>query len=86
MSDLDYKFNKYLLKVKELKYISDENKLFLYGNYKQAIEGDINIKKPPFYNIVETAKWNAWNSKKGLSREKAIRNYINRVKELFLEY
>ena len=84
MTDLEQKFQKYISKVQNLKYIEDENKLYLYGNYKQIIYGDININKPSFLDIKEYKKWNAWNNCKGIKKEKAMRNYINRVKELFL--
>jgi diazepam-binding inhibitor (GABA receptor modulating acyl-CoA-binding protein) len=85
MEDIERKFKKYLYKVKELNDISDSDKLYLYGNYKQVLNGDINIEKPSMFNIIENAKWNSWNSFKGISKEKAINNYIKKVKELFIK-
>jgi acyl-CoA-binding protein len=83
MEDLERKFNKYISKVKKLEHISDNNKLYLYANYKQSIEGDINIAKPSIFSIVENEKWKAWNEIKGTSKENAMKNYIKKVKDLY---
>ena len=83
MDLLDKKFNKYTEKVKKLENISDDDKLYLYANFKQAIEGDINIPKPSFFQLKESAKWNVWNNLKGLTKEMAMQNYIKKVKELY---
>lgn len=85
MDLIEIKFNKYIHKVKKLENISNENKLYLYANYKQAIEGDINITEPSFFNLKDNAKWKAWNEIKGISKESAMKNYIKKVKELYKE-
>jgi len=85
MEDLERKFNKYISKVKKLEYVSDINKLYLYANYKQSIEGDINIEKPSIFSIVENEKWKVWNELKGTSKENAMKNYIKKVKDLYKE-
>lgn len=46
---------------------SDDNKLKLYGLYKQATVGDINIAQPWAIQIEARAKWGAWNEQKGVS-------------------
>jgi acyl-CoA-binding protein len=85
MDDLERKFNKYISKVKKLEHVNDNNKLYLYANYKQSTEGDINIEKPSIFSIVESEKWKAWNEIKGTSKENAMKNYIKKVKDLYKE-
>ena len=60
-----------------------ENLLKLYSLYKQAMEGDNNNPEPsnPF-DIVAKAKYNSWQSLKGLSIDDAKQQYIDFVKEL----
>ena len=41
---------------KDLK-LEDDQRLLLYGLYKQSIVGDVNVPKPWAIQIVETAKW-----------------------------
>lgn len=83
--DLDYKFSKYISKIKELdnKDISDEDKLYLYSRYKQANEGDNTRDKPSILNRVEMEKWKAWNELKGMDVYIAKKEYIKKVKELW---
>ena len=59
----------------------------LYSLYKQATEGDINIDPPsnPF-DIVNKAKFNAWNELKGKTKEESMQDYIDLVKKLKVEY
>lgn len=47
-------------------------KLALYGLYKQATIGNVNIENPGALDFVGSAKWNSWKSYEGLSME-----YIN---------
>lgn len=51
--------------VKSLNSIPDEDKGRLYGLYKQAQVGDVNIAKPGFFELTAKAKWNAWDAQKG---------------------
>lgn len=80
---MDEKFNKYISKVKKLNYVNDEDKLFLYAHYKQALNGDNNIEKPSIFNRIDMAKWKAWNELQGITKDDAIKNYIKKVKELY---
>lgn len=81
--DLDRKFNKYISKVKKLETVSDQDKSYLYGNYKQALFGNNTNEKPSILNRIEMEKWKSWNSFKDISKEDAIKNYIKRVKKLY---
>ena len=42
----------------------------------QATEGDVKGSQPYRVQIEARAKWDAWNSVKGLSKEEAMRKYI----------
>ncbi|VDD82926.1 unnamed protein product [Mesocestoides corti] len=50
-------------KVKTLPHCSDDDKLVLYGLYKQATVGDVNTGNA--IHIAGKAKWDAWSSRKG---------------------
>ncbi|WP_346238770.1 acyl-CoA-binding protein [Niabella insulamsoli] len=62
---------------------SNETLLQLYSLYKQGSLGDINIDPPtnPF-DIVNKAKYNAWEALKGTSKEKAMQDYVDLVNRL----
>ena len=79
---LKEKFNKYSEKVKKIENITNEDKLFLYSNYKQALNGDNTNEKPSIFNRVDMEKWKSWNSVKGKSSEDAMKDYIRKEKEL----
>lgn len=87
--DLKDKFNKYIEKIKNIKNIknniSDEDKLILYANYKQALFGDNLKDKPSIFNRIEMEKWKAWKSLEGISENKAMKTYIRKVREIFQE-
>jgi len=79
---LEKRFKKYCNLVKQLENISNEDKLYLYSNYKQSLFGNNNNEKPSIFNRIEMEKWKAWNSLIGQSKEESMINYINRVKSL----
>ncbi|RKP16046.1 acyl-CoA-binding protein [Rozella allomycis CSF55] len=54
--DRAVKFLKELPQDTEIEPTNDE-KLKLYGAYKQATSGSCNIAKPPFWDIVAKSKW-----------------------------
>lgn len=58
----------------------------LYGYYKQATIGNIDIDKPFFYNFKELQKWNAWNACKNLTQNDAEIKYILYVNNLIQKY
>jgi acyl-CoA-binding protein len=62
---------------------SNDTLLQLYSLYKQASEGDVNGEAPanPF-DFVAKAKYEAWQSLKGVSKEKAMQDYIELIKKL----
>lgn len=83
MSDLKARFEAAAKAVKNLKEDpGNEAKLALYGLYKQAVEGDVQGKRPGFTDMVGRAKYDAWAKLKGLSREEAMRKYIDAARGL----
>jgi acyl-CoA-binding protein len=57
--------------------------LQLYSLYKQATEGDVNIEPPAnAFDFVGKAKYNAWESLKGKSKENAMQEYVDLVAKL----
>ncbi|XP_029461178.1 acyl-CoA-binding protein isoform X2 [Rhinatrema bivittatum] len=81
MSQAD--FEKAAEEVKKLKTTpSDEDMLELYSLYKQATVGDINTERPGMLDFKGKAKWDAWEKRKGTSKENAMAAYIKKVEEL----
>ncbi|XP_057350272.1 enoyl-CoA delta isomerase 2 isoform X2 [Manis pentadactyla] len=60
----------------------NEAKLKLYALYKQATEGPCNTPKPSVFDLINKAKWDAWNSLGSLSKETARQNYVDMVSSL----
>lgn len=62
---------------------SNETLLLLYGLYKQATEGD-NTNPPPEnpFDFVSKAKFEAWQSQLGKTKEDAMIEYVNLVQKL----
>lgn len=87
-------FNKYAELVKQIdKRPSDEELLELYALYKQTTIGDCTGGKKNIRNIVKLAspgmldfkgkaKYKAWMSKEGMSKEDASNQYIELAKTI----
>ena len=75
MSELEQNFKNAAEMVKSLSEKPDNDKFFeLYSLFKQAA-GDINTQ-PWAVQLEARAKWDAWKSKEGLSKEDAMNKYI----------
>jgi diazepam-binding inhibitor (GABA receptor modulating acyl-CoA-binding protein) len=61
----------------------NEIMLGLYGLNKQATIGDINIGSPKMFDFIAAAKYNAWKNKLGMTKEDAMKQYIELVDSLF---
>lgn len=61
---------------------TDNEKLKLYGLYKQATIGNINISKPSMFDLKGKSKYNAWEENKGMSDTTAMSEYVRYVSEL----
>ena len=65
---------------------SNEELLDLYGYFKQATVGDCNIDRPGIFDLKGRAKWDNWNSRKGMSKEDAEKAYIELANKLMSKY
>ncbi|XP_023821384.1 metalloreductase STEAP3 isoform X3 [Oryzias latipes] len=80
-------FEKAAEEVKVLKEKPNQSEMTdLYGLYKQATKGDNDTERPGFLDFVGKTKWDAWSLKKGLSKEKAMAEYVELVEKLKLKY
>merc|ERR1712130_345365 len=80
--DQDFEAAAEVIKTKVNKTLSDDELKEIYALYKQATCGDINIDKPGMMDIKGCAKWDAWNSKKGVPSEEAKQQYIEMVEQM----
>jgi acyl-CoA-binding protein len=55
---------------------SNEEKLRLYGFFKQAECGPCKSAKPAFYDLMGRAKWEAWKKLGEMDKAEAMKNYI----------
>ncbi len=83
MADLKKKFAEAAEAVKKLKEDpGNDVKLQLYALYKQGSEGDVQGKRPGFTDPVGRAKYDAWAKVQGLTKDEAMKKYIDLVKSL----
>ena len=83
MSDLKKKFEAASQSVKKLDDDpGNDVKLQLYALYKQGTEGDVQGKRPGFTDMIGRAKYDAWAKAKGLSKDDAMKKYIDLVNSL----
>ncbi|KAJ9590445.1 hypothetical protein L9F63_016532, partial [Diploptera punctata] len=81
------KFNEAAESIKSLtKRPTDLELLELYALFKQATMGDNETAKPGMLDLKGKAKWEAWNGKKGTSKEAAMEAYIALVEKLKASY
>jgi len=84
MNELEQKFTEMVEAVKNATINFQPNnteKLKLYAFYKQATVGDVEGECPSVINMVERAKWNAWNAIKGWTKDKAMQAYVDMLKD-----
>ena len=62
--------------------LSNEQKLKLYGLFKQATAGDVTGSQPWKVQFEARAKWDAWNTQKGKTKEAAMGEYAAFFEEL----
>lgn len=67
------------------KSMSNNDLQVIYGLYKQATVGDVNIEKPSFYQLEAKAKYAAWESNKGKSSDQAKHEYVQYCLKFFPE-
>jgi acyl-CoA-binding protein len=83
MSTLDARFQQAVADSKSLSERPDNMTLLkLYALYKQGSEGDVDGKRPGMMDMVNRAKWDAWNELKGKSHDEAKQEYIDLIESL----
>ncbi len=65
---------------------SNELKLKMYALYRQAMDGDVQGKRPGMFDLVARYKYDAWAMAKGLSAEDAMRKYLEEVAKVEQKY
>ncbi|XP_051812273.1 acyl-CoA-binding protein homolog isoform X3 [Acanthochromis polyacanthus] len=65
---------------------TNEELLELYGLYKQATVGDINTDRPGLTDPKGKAKWDAWEGRKGMSKDDSMSAYVKLATEIISKY
>lgn len=79
---MEQKFKEASEKSKSLPSQSNDSLLALYSLYKQATEGDVSGSKPGMFDFKGVAKYDAWEKRKGMTKEEAMQAYIDLVEKL----
>lgn len=83
MADLEKAFSAAQAAAKKLKSKPDNDTLLeLYSYFKQATEGDVIGARPGAFEFVARAKYDAWEARRGVRRDAAMRAYIKLVEHL----
>ena len=83
MSNLQTQFEAAVAASKTLSERPDNASLLkLYALYKQAIDGDVEGRRPGFTDMVGRAKFDAWAAVKGTASADAMSQYIALVETL----
>jgi acyl-CoA-binding protein len=74
-------------RVKTLKRTPEPAELLeLYSLYKQATDGDVQGDRPGMLDFKGRAKYDAWSSRKGTSKDLAAKAYVELVDRLAAKY
>jgi len=69
-------------RAKELPHQPNDVLLDLYGLFKQATTGDVTGEKPGMFDFKGAAKYDAWERRRGMTRDEAMQAYIDLVDHL----
>lgn len=61
---------------------TQDQQLQFYKYYKQATVGDVNTARPGMLDFVGKAKWDAWKSVEGTSKDAAMAKYVELLTEI----
>ncbi|KAK7690483.1 hypothetical protein QCA50_005581 [Cerrena zonata] len=61
---------------------TQDDQLYFYKYYKQATIGDVNTPRPGMLDFTGKAKWDAWKSVEGVSKEEAYTKYVEKLIEI----
>ncbi|XP_015906207.1 acyl-CoA-binding domain-containing protein 5 isoform X2 [Parasteatoda tepidariorum] len=64
---------------------SNDTKLKFYSYYKQATAGPCELSKPGFWDVVNRAKWDAWHKLGNMSKEEAMKGYVQEFVKVIQE-
>lgn len=83
MQELSKEFEQASIRVKSKSSLTNDQLLKVYSLYKQATIGDNDSDMPsnPF-DFVGKAKYEAWDLLKGMTKEEAMKTYIDFVNTL----
>lgn len=79
MSDLEQRFTQAQARIKPVTGLGNDVMLDLYALYKQATVGDVTGSRPGMLDLRGRAKWDAWEKRKGTSKDAAMQAYIDLV-------
>lgn len=65
---------------------TDNEKLEFYALYKQATVGKCNTTCPWAFNVVDRAKWDAWNNLGNMSKNNAMIKYCDLYMDISGKY
>jgi len=83
MTDLMRRFEAAQLAARNLRDKPDNDTLLeLYSYFKQATEGNVSADQPGAFDFVARAKYDAWEARKGMTRDVAMSGYIKLVEHL----
>merc|ERR1711962_1672302 len=66
--------------------LSNEELKEVYALYKQGSEGDCNTTRPGMLVMKGKAKWDSWNSKKGMEKKEAMEKYVVYAQQLLKKH
>jgi diazepam-binding inhibitor (GABA receptor modulating acyl-CoA-binding protein) len=69
-------------RAKELPHQPNDVLLELYGLFKQSTEGDVSGEKPGMFDFKGAAKYDAWERRRGMTRDEAMQAYVELVDKL----
>lgn len=69
-------------RAKELPHQPNDVLLDLYGLFKQATTGDVTGEKPGMFDFKGAAKYDAWEKRRGMTKDEAMQAYIALVDRL----
>lgn len=80
MADLEQRFAAAQVAAKKLPAKPDNDTLLeLYSYFKQATEGNVSGARPGAFDFVARAKYDAWEARKGVKKDAAMRAYIKLI-------
>ena len=65
---------------------TNEELLDLYALYKQATDGEVSGERPGGFDFKAIAKFDAWTSKKGMTKDQAMKDYVSLVSKFQQSY